>query len=413
MKGRRWVAVLALAVGVAACAADDPLSGESAPPPTGLCEDTAAVDDAVASLLSGVDEERFTYDVGYEADAGTVMRLLRRPETELSVEWRSAFDQVWMHFERYWSAAVPQGIAHEHQSVVRNLTAADPGHRRALVQAAGILDSTCSGTPPEISSGSNCGDRGPDANLIGCDLSGADLSHLDLRNALLQLADLSDADLSDTNLAGADLAAAELFDTTFTDAILDRTNLRFTRLDRADLAGASLTGATLLTATLPSDLSGLALDRVRFGVREHTDADFSHSTLRGAVFTHDDLSGSVFTGADLTDVLMVDVKLIEASLTDVPASRARLAGADLTDAIADGIDLTAANLAGTKLRGASLQGATFVNAVLDHADFTGADLTGADFTNAQWDTTTCPDGSLSDDSPDQSCPLPSGASASG
>ncbi len=229
---------------------------------------------------------------GRVVDAGTVGRMLRLPDAELTEEWRRAFDWVRMHFERYWSAAVPQGIEHEHQSVVRNLEAAIPTHREALVSAATELHGACSGAAPAIASGSSCTNRGPGSDLIGCNLRGEDLVDLDLSDSLLQLADLRDADLTGTNLAEADLASSSLAGASFNNTRLDRTNLRYT-----DLSGALMVDAKLITASLVDVVATDAhLAGADFTSAVATRVDLSGAGLAGAV-----LRGTDFTGADMTD----------------------------------------------------------------------------------------------------------------
>lgn len=77
----------------------------------------------------------------------------------------------------------------------------------------------------------NSGAIGPNANLLGADLSGTDLRGGDLRGANLRGTVLSDAnlrgaDLSDANLRYADLRGADLSDTDLSDADLRYTDLR-------------------------------------------------------------------------------------------------------------------------------------------------------------------------------------------
>ena len=78
-------------------------------------------------------------------------------------------------------------------------------------------------------------------------------------------------------------------------------------------------------------------------------------------------------------------------------SNANLIGADLTNAYLFGANLFGANLLGADLSGADLRNADLTNAYLDYANLTGADLTGADLTGVFWFSTTCPDGTNSDD----------------
>jgi hypothetical protein len=73
-----------------------------------------------------------------------------------------------------------------------------------------------------------------------------------------------------------------------------------------------------------------------------------------------------------------------------------LVGVDLSGADLGGAILTGANLQAANLAGANLAGANLTRAILVAANLTGAKLTRANLTDVVYGSTTCPDGSLSD-----------------
>jgi hypothetical protein len=72
-----------------------------------------------------------------------------------------------------------------------------------------------------------------------------------------------------------------------------------------------------------------------------------------------------------------------------------LAGRNLSHLNLSGIDLRAADLTRARLLGTNLTGARLAGAHLAFADLLGATLAGVDLTGVLWDTTTCPDGTVS------------------
>ena len=157
---------------------------------------------------------------------------------------------------------------------------------------------------------------------------------------------LSNAYLSDTNLNNANLSNA---------------NLRYAGLSNADL----------------------------------TNADLSWADMRGA-----DLSNADLTGANLYHVNAINLQECPAYLpTNWQCVNNILVG---PFAYLNYVFLINANLTGANLTGANLTGANLIDVILTGANLTGvnlnyADLTGADLTDVYWFSTTCPDGTNSDD----------------
>lgn len=105
------------------------------------------------------------------------------------------------------------------------------------------------------------------------------------------------------------------------------------------------------------------------------------------------------TGIDLTGVDLSGCSLIGANLTGAALSSADLTAANLTLADLTGADLTDANLTSAALVAANLTGVDLTNAVVVDANFIGADLTNAT-PPSSWQTTICPDGTLSSEHKD-------------
>ena len=92
-------------------------------------------------------------------------------------------------------------------------------------------------------------------------------------------------------------------------------------------------------------------------------------------------------------------------------NQSMFAGRDFTGALLTGVDFTNDPLAGANFTQAQITNSKFINTTLTGANFTNDVLTGVDFTDAtgldsatltgvDWDSTTCPDGSNSDDNDD-------------
>jgi hypothetical protein len=106
--------------------------------------------------------------------------------------------------------------------------------------------------------------------------------------------------------------------------------------------------------------------------------------------------------ADLHNCDLRGANLSGASLSSANLRDANLSGANLSNASLNGADLEGANMNGADLSGANLRDADLRDATLNSADLSGANLTDADLilaflSGANWNNTTCPDGTNSDD----------------
>jgi uncharacterized protein YjbI with pentapeptide repeats len=124
----------------------------------------------------------------------------------------------------------------------------------------------------------DCSHIGPNAILIGCDLTGANLSGANLTNADLSYANLWGANLFYANLSGANLTNANLSGTNISYA-----NLSGANLINADLSYANLWGANLSVANL-------------------INANISYANLWGANLFYANLSGTNLSGTNLSGV---------------------------------------------------------------------------------------------------------------
>lgn len=106
------------------------------------------------------------------------------------------------------------------------------------------------------------------------------------------------------------------------------------------------------------------------------------------------LSGIDLSGVDLSGCSLIGANLTAAELGSADLTGANLTMADLTDA-----DLTGASLARSVLVAANLTGANLTDAAVVDANFIGADLTGST-PPSSWQSTTCPDGTLSSEHQD-------------
>ena len=91
------------------------------------------------------------------------------------------------------------------------------------------------------------------------------------------------------------------------------------------------------------------------------------------------------------------VRAINNDFSNVNLTDADLSYANLNGAILRFSDLSNANLTYANLGGADLRFADLSDAYLRDAYMYGADLSGADLTGVYWYSTTCPDGTNSDD----------------
>jgi len=144
-----------------------------------------------------------------------------------------------------------------------------------------------------------------------------------------------------------------------------------------------------------------------------------HGNLRKAKFTKADLRGADFRGADLRGADFRGAKLRHAEMRGASLKGARFGappkpgkqanqtawcaprcqGADLSGASLANADLSYANLSSANLYFADLMDANLSYATLASANFTmaylfGANLTGANLTSALFESTTCPNGTV-------------------
>jgi uncharacterized protein YjbI with pentapeptide repeats len=179
------------------------------------------------------------------------------------------------------------------------------------------------------------------AKCVGAKLRGKVKHHGDLRKANLRRADLRFADLRGANLQGADLRSANL--------------------KHADLRGANLKGAKFQYAP---PVHGKKAER---GSKYTTPPCVPNCV--GA-----DLTYAYLGGADFTDAYLSYAYLIHANLTNANLTNAYLTGANLYDA--------------------NLTGANLTNANLVYANLFRADLGAAGLDGVTWESTTCPDGTV-------------------
>ncbi|MEL6178178.1 MAG: pentapeptide repeat-containing protein, partial [Myxococcota bacterium] len=148
-------------------------------------------------------------------------------------------------------------------------------------------------------------------------------------------------------------------------------------------------------------------------------ANFAGTDLAGATLFETDLTGADLTGADLTNTNLGQAFLARAVLDAVVWDNTRCPDGTLSDDnggtcgghlddlrsrcdVRPNVDCSGQDLSNADLRYANLAGADLVGANVSGTDFTGANLTGSDFslavlTDVVWNSTTCPDGTLSDD----------------
>ena len=124
-------------------------------------------------------------------------------------------------------------------------------------------------------------------------------------------------------------------------------------------------------------------------------AEDNRADLKWAVLVGADLGGTDLSGADLRGIALSNAELSYADL-----SGTEMAGAYLDDAVLYYADLSGAYLSGADLRYADLRYADLTGAGLYYADLRGAYLSGANLSGVDWYSTTCPDGTNSDDNGD-------------
>ncbi len=277
-----------------------------------------------------------------------------------------------------------------------------------------------------------------DVDLEGADLASATLAGADLTDADLTDADLYDADFYQSTLEGTILTGAQLtlagtggvqtsggiigtpaslppgYSVTVGNLLGPGVQLYYANLAGADLDGVDLTGAEINGAVLSGDVTGtpIALPagyQLLYGYLVGPYCDLAGVDLSGMNLSSVDLLGVVSGGLTGTPIGLppnwdvLDGYLVGpgASLANVNFAGLDLSGLDLQGAVFGLSNLTDANLSGSNLEstsfgGANLTGANLTGVDLTLANLVGSDVTGADFTGATWSSTTCPDGSKSD-----------------
>ena len=302
-----------------------------------------------------------------------------------------------------------------------------------------------------------CTEIGPGADLIGCEfnsvdwsernlananLTGAIITNSNLRKAILTSANLTNAnlkqsDMTDAILTGANISGADITETKFTRANMDSVNLTDTRI-RAT-SNSKKNNATKFRAAILTNVDfneGINLSGVGF-----INADLSGSSLVNAVLEDADLRSATMDKTDLSGATLEDTKINKVDLTSVIVDtktqfiKANMTGVDLTkvswervdfdssnlkDAIMndatfenckfDDVDFNGATLDDAKFPNSDFPGADFRNASVNDAEFDDADMEGAknmrqarDIEEVDWDDTTCPDGTSSDDAVSGGC----------
>ncbi len=223
--------------------------------------------------------------------------------------------------------------------------------------------------------------------LTGTNLRAANLTKTDLSQARLQGAVLDFADFGEATLAGASLAKASLASTKL--CRLDLTGLDFSAAAGmyADFTGSTLTGAVFQEAQLP---------RAIFTKAEVGRVDFSKALLGAATFEKTQAAGANFTDADLTNFRSG----LKADFTGAVFDRVKATGSIWRGVILDGSSFARGSFARALFEDASLKGAVFdrcdllqagfedailEGAILTNANLMWANFTGADLTRAQLD----------------------------
>jgi uncharacterized protein YjbI with pentapeptide repeats len=227
----------------------------------------------------------------------------------------------------------------------------------------------------------------------GCDFSRVVLDGMNMDYAKLNGTNLTDAMLGTTSLLGADLRNA---------------NLTRARLFDANLNGAHVTGATFSNTYF-------------WGATMNGVVGLTSAQLRGMPLSDEaspDACGNAQSGPQLQSISfrstnLVGVDLHGAVLVDTNLSSADLTGANLTGALSRGPNFTRTNLTNANLSCSYLDG-NFANANLSGANLDRAvlffdteqrsgrayNLGSANLTGVNWNHTTCPDGTNSDDNGD-------------
>ena len=128
---------------------------------------------------------------------------------------------------------------------------------------------------------------------------------------------------------------------------------------------------------------------------------FAGANLKGVNYSGGNLSGQNLAGSNLQEAVFASTDLQSASLKGVNLQSASLQQANLGSANLSGANLQKVNLSGANLNGANLSGTNLQKVDLNSANLSGANLKGANLQGAMitgviWASTTCPDGTNSD-----------------
>jgi len=177
-------------------------------------------------------------------------------------------------------------------------------------------------------------------------------------------------------LTGADVRRADWTDTSLVGALLEG----------ADLRGSRLTGATLRKASLKdsqlddTDWTGASLQRAELSRAKLPRAYFRHAHLERASLFGSDLNAANFERASLQGSDFFNAKLVGATFHGANLKGASLDGADLR-----GANLSVTRLQATRIRGARLEGANLAAAQMSGARLSASHLQGAYFESATVD----------------------------
>ena len=318
-------------------------------------------------------------------------------------------------------------------------------------------ESTPTPEPTATSAPIPCAEIGPGADLSGCVFNSVDWSERNLANANLTGAIITNSNLRKANFTGANLTNANLKQSDMTDAILNGANLSGADITETKFTRANMDSVNLTDARIRATSNSKKNNATKFRAAILTNVDFNEGiNLSGVGFINADLSGSSLVNAvlgdsdlraatmdktdlsgatmedtrlnkvDLTSVIVdAKTKFIMADMTGVDLSKVRWERVDfdssiLKDAIMndavfenckfDDVDFNGATLDDAKFPNSDFPGADFRNASLNDAEFDDADMEGAkhmrqarDIEEVDWDNTTCPDGTNSDDAVSGGC----------
>jgi uncharacterized protein YjbI with pentapeptide repeats len=214
--------------------------------------------------------------------------------------------------------------------------------------------------------------------------------HGDAHRAKFMKADLRGADFRGADLHGADFRGAQLRHVDFRDA-----NLRGARFgvprppgqgSRQTSVCPSGTGALGPAASCKgADLSGGNFSRA-FAIG----GDFQNANVTGASFVEAQMDLARFMSANATGA-----NFRAAELNGALFNYANLTGADLQGILAQETDMNPMGIVFIRanLTNANLSRA-WIHPEFSFANLTGANLTGTNIIDADWDTTTCPNGTV-------------------